>query len=86
MERRISHGNLKSSSLENLLTESILRLGKDHINECKDCEYRYACFDCRANSLSDNVLEKPWYCTYDPYQGEWEDPERFIERILEKYK
>lgn len=82
MERRISHGNLKNSNLNNLLKEFIFLLGKDNINECKDCEYRYACFDCRSNSLSNNIYEKPWYCTYDPYLGEWKDPEQFINNLL----
>ena len=83
MERRISHGNLKNSDLKNLLNDTILKLGKDHIEGCKDCEYRYACFDCRANSMSNNIYEKPWYCTYNPYLGEWEDPDQFIERLFD---
>jgi SPASM domain peptide maturase of grasp-with-spasm system len=45
---------------------------KDQIEVCRDCEFRYACSDCRAH-LSDpnNPLSKPAKCSYDPYQGRW---------------
>ena len=82
MERRISHGCVRNSSLKAVLKNSILMMNKDFIEGCKDCEYRYACFDCRANSMTNNVNEKPWYCTYNPYLGEWEEPEQFIGKIL----
>ena len=52
----------------------------------KECEYRYICFDCRPDSISDNIYEKPWYCTYNPREGKWEDRERFVDDLLEYYK
>jgi radical SAM protein with 4Fe4S-binding SPASM domain len=50
---------------------------KDEVLVCQDCEYRYACFDCRP--LSEIVAQgKARYvnapyprCTYNPYTGEW---------------
>lgn len=81
MERRIKHGSIRNKSLETILKQDVLELNKNHIDGCKDCEYRYACFDCRANSLSTNVYEKPWYCTYNPYEGVWEDPKEYIQRL-----
>lgn len=82
MERRSKHGNLHDTPLNNLLDLSLMRLNKDNIEGCKDCEFRYACFDCRPDSNNQSFLSKPWYCTYDPYQGEWFDVERFIDDII----
>lgn len=72
----------RSSMLPNLLTKSMADLvnseeykrwstiTKDHIEGCKDCEFRYACFDCRPDAMGDNdgnMLAKP-SCGYDPYE------------------
>lgn len=82
MERRINHGVIKDSNgIE--FSKKILNLNKDFINECKDCEYRYTCFDCRPDSLTENIYEKPWYCTYNPEQGRWEDEDKFILKLKE---
>ena len=70
MERRLKHCTISEDETIKL-NKTILDFGKNRINECKQCEYRYACFDCRPNSLSGNLLEKPWYCTYNPSTGEW---------------
>jgi len=85
MERRISHGNLRTCSLRDILQENIIRLDKDHINGCKDCEFRYCCHDCRPDSLSEDLYAKPWYCTYNPYTGNWQDEEEFINDLEQKY-
>ena len=81
MERRLYHGNLRDNDLKNLLDNKILNLSKSSVNGCKDCEYRYICRDCRPDSLTGELSEKPWYCTYDPYMGEWETFEEFKNRI-----
>ena len=80
MERRLCHGNLKGATLQELLNPNILNYSKDEVNSCKDCEYRYVCRDCRPDSLTGEVSEKPWYCTYDPYTGQWESFEAFKQR------
>lgn len=77
MERRWSHCIIDSSS-DIRLNENILQLNKDKIEICKDCEFRYTCFDCRPNTLNGEFFEKPWYCTYNPYTGKWADVEEFI--------
>ncbi len=71
MERRRSHGNLKNDNLNRILNEEILNFNKDKIEGCKDCEFRYACFDCRPDSNGKTFKEKPWNCTYDPFTGKW---------------
>lgn len=84
MERRVSHGNLRGNHLKDLLKPSILNISKDEVEGCKDCEYRYLCIDCRPDSISGNFYEKPWYCTYNPYNGTWMDFEEFKESLKDK--
>lgn len=81
MERRISHGNLRENRLKDILKPSILNFSKDNVDGCKDCEYRYLCIDCRPDSITGNIHEKPWYCTYDPYEGTWMTFEEFKKSI-----
>lgn len=84
MERRFKHCNiLEFAGIS--LDESIKKLNKDNIDECSKCEFRYACFDCRPDSLSENILEKPWYCTYSPQKGIWKDVEEFIADLKSKW-
>lgn len=83
MERRIAHGTIIDGQ-EFKLDESILSFNKDRINGCKDCEFRYCCFDCRPDSLTDNVFEKPWYCTYYPEKGSWETVDEALKRIKDR--
>lgn len=77
MERRFRHCNILECQ-DIVLNDSIRKLSKDNVEECKDCEFRYTCFDCRPNSLSGEMYEKPWYCTYDPKRGTWKDVEEFV--------
>ncbi len=72
MERRIKHGNLKNNRLADIIKRDILFLNKDVVKECKKCEFRYTCKDCRPDSLNSDVYSKPWYCTYNPNIGKWE--------------
>src|SRR5262249_6930102 len=53
------------------------RATKDQVLVCRDCEYRYVCFDCRPLSEASaagraDYLHAPYpRCTYNPYTGEW---------------
>jgi SPASM domain peptide maturase of grasp-with-spasm system len=71
-----SYGNIRDSSL----LEAVHAVGfqekwgiaKDHIFICRDCEFRYACSDCRAYLENpDDPFSKPLKCGYDPYSGKW---------------
>ncbi len=81
MERRLCHGNLKRTDLKDLLKPEILNHSKKTVEGCKDCEYRFICRDCRPDSITGDLAEKPWYCTYNPYSGQWETFEEFKNRI-----
>ena len=84
MERRLRHGNLRNRSLAEVLSPAVLGLNKDQVSGCRDCEFRYACPDCRPDSLSDSPAEKPYYCTYDEQRGIWQNPEAFISALLKE--
>lgn len=75
MERRIKHCTLNNNK-PLILDDNIRNMTKDKIDACNQCEYRYFCFDCRPNSLSGNLYEKSWYCTYDPNTGKWCDEDK----------
>ena len=77
-ERKISYGNITKKSLTEIFFSEKARyfksLSKDKVEICRDCEYRYCCFDCRVRALDvlgNDVHPKPWWCTYNPYKGEW---------------
>ncbi len=84
MERRLKHCSINHGQKISI-DDTILHLTKDKIDKCSHCEYRYACFDCRPNSLSGCIYEKPWYCTYDPDTGEWGNVEEFIEDLRSQW-
>jgi len=73
MERNIVFGNLRKNRLLSILntpeTQKVRFITKDQIDICRDCEYRYCCFDCRIQASS--LLGKPSNCSYNPYTGEW---------------
>ncbi len=75
MERRFKYGNLRQGRLIDMLDHPTRYLSKDDIEGCQDCEYRYNCFDCRPDSNGRGQYQKPWYCSYNPYTGEWADLE-----------
>ena len=82
MERRASHGNLRGKTIQEILNKDILYLNKDKIEGCRDCELRYACHDCRADSMSSNIYAKPYVCTYDVENGIWKDPKEYIKELF----
>ena len=70
-------GNCLEKGLEAVLHGNRLKrlweLTKDHVAVCRDCEYRYACHDCRplAYAQGGDLSAKPPRCLYDPYRGRW---------------
>ncbi len=82
MERRFLYGNLKKESLKKIVQAATTRyLSKDSIDGCKSCEYRYGCFDCRPDANGLGEFQKPWFCSYDPYTGEWSDLEEMFSNL-----
>lgn len=74
-------GNILQTSLAEIINGPKLQqcwhVTKDIIKKCKDCEYRYACTDCRPLAQGQDV-DGDWLactagCSYNPYTGKWED-------------
>lgn len=78
-----SFGNIRNTTLEEVLNHQDFKkywnLTKDHIETCKDCEFRYICTDCRAFTERSHIsregldISRPLKCGYDPYTGKWEE-------------
>lgn len=72
---RGSYGNVRVDRLERVLQNSDLQaywhITKDQVEVCKDCEFRYVCTDCRANTVGGGRYSKPAGCRYDPYTATW---------------
>jgi len=79
--RNLAVGNVQGTTLKEIVTgqklETVWRNTKDNVLVCQDCEYRYACFDCRslsegANQGRGEYFSAPYLrCTYNPYTTEW---------------
>lgn len=54
--------------------KGLWKITKDSVNVCKDCEFRYACTDCRAYVENvEDILSKPLKCGYSPYTNIWSE-------------
>jgi len=73
-----SYGNVRDNSLLEAVHAAGFKekwgISKDHISICRDCEFRYACSDCRAYLENpDDAFSKPLKCGYDPYSRTWNE-------------
>jgi radical SAM protein with 4Fe4S-binding SPASM domain len=82
MERRMCHGNLRNKALSEILDHTLINYSKENVKECRGCEFRHLCKDCRPDSISMKIDDKPWYCTYDVANGVWMDKDAFIDNLL----
>lgn len=76
MERSVVYGNLLSTPLAEIVRAGTpyMSASKDSVAICRDCEYRYACFDCRVERVSpDDFYSKSSNCGYNPHTGIWVD-------------
>lgn len=79
--RNLTVGNVQETTIKEIVSgeklETVWRSTKDNVLVCQDCEYRYACFDCRplsegVNQGKGEYLTAPYpRCTHNPYTGEW---------------
>lgn len=48
--------------------QQVWKIRKDDINQCRDCELRYMCQDCRAYTVDpEDAFSRPLKCNYNPY-------------------
>lgn len=72
-------GNILEHPLADILRDHPMQqcwhTTKSQIHKCSDCEYRYACSDCRplaqGSDPEKSWLASPAICSYDPYTGKW---------------
>ena len=77
-ERNIIYGNIRKNSINEILNSSSTKEGWfwdfSKIEKCQDCEYRYACKDCRplGKAVCGSMTTRNPRCCYDVYNGTWE--------------
>lgn len=76
-ERDILLGNVRNNSLNEIINAKPAKLCWEHcfekIDECAECEFRFACKDCRplAKGAHGDLNAKNPRCTYDVHKGVW---------------
>lgn len=76
-ERNIIYGNIKKQNIAEILQNQTLKeswtIDFSKISECKECEYRFSCRDCRPNAFAEtaNLYCKNPRCRYQPNKGTW---------------
>ncbi|MCK6616080.1 MAG: grasp-with-spasm system SPASM domain peptide maturase [Cyclobacteriaceae bacterium] len=64
--------NIIKKIIENQEFKRVWLITKDHIDICKDCEFRYICTDCRVFIQNkQDLFSKPSKCDYNPYKALW---------------
>ena len=78
-------GNIRRSTIEELRKNTLKKwiITKDFVQECKDCEYRYCCHDCRplAKGVNNSLFAKNPRCCYNPYEGKWQDIKKVTKEL-----
>jgi len=88
--RNLVMGNVRDKPLKEIMENKeaarYWHLSKDGINICRDCEYRYCCFDCRPLAMNERsrLTLRGEYCTYNPYAGVWENWSPILEEIIKR--
>ena len=75
-ERQIVYGNVKDKSIFEILNsyacKEFWHLDFSKVDECKQCEFRYACKDCRPLGIvAGSIKQKNPRCFYSPKKGRW---------------
>lgn len=83
--RNVIVGNIKKDNYETIIKNLIKywKLTMNEIEECKECEFRYACHDCRplAIGINGGIHKKNPRCCYEPTKGIWKDIEKITKEI-----
>jgi len=71
-------GNINQDNIRSYIIngkfDKFWELPKDSIDDCKICELRYGCNDCRITSEGKiSLSEKPIFCKYDPMDGSYKE-------------
>jgi radical SAM protein with 4Fe4S-binding SPASM domain len=100
MDRTRRLGSVAEGTLGEIIegkpVEDVWRQSMMKIETCNGCEFRFACLDCRPEVAGVDALladkETPDYgvknpcCGYDPYTGEWSEPEVLLDALTKASK
>ncbi len=72
--------NIHDKTLSEIIKNDVSKywnITLDKVEKCKDCEFRYGCYDCRALSLNfgNGLYGEPVRCSYNPYNATFSDNE-----------
>ena len=76
-ERNNLYGNIRQTSIAGLLKSDMIKkywyFSFDEITPCRNCEYRFACKDCRPMAYGEHgcLTDQNPRCCYDPAAGKW---------------
>ncbi|MCB9048450.1 MAG: hypothetical protein H6556_03380 [Lewinellaceae bacterium] len=76
LSQNFSYGNILDGSLEAILSghsfQELWYVNKEKVRGCRDCEFRFACFDMRPpRKMGHDTWEYSTSCGYDVVQGQW---------------
>ena len=77
-ERHITYGNVRTETIKEVLQGGLVKkywyLSYEKISSCRECEFRFACKDCRPIAYAEHgcLVEKNPRCQYDPFTGVWD--------------
>lgn len=70
-----THGNFRNKSITELIEDSEFTrkwfVNNDNIETCKDCQFRYICFNNSDIEFDGSTWKKIEKCPFDPYTNEW---------------
>ncbi|WP_306350323.1 grasp-with-spasm system SPASM domain peptide maturase [Flavobacterium sp. '19STA2R22 D10 B1'] len=81
IKNHISHdtvfGNINQVSITKVISKNNFtekwKINNDHIEVCKDCQYRYICFDDSDIIENNGKYKKKETCSFNPYTNLWEN-------------
>ncbi|MGO4294432.1 grasp-with-spasm system SPASM domain peptide maturase [Chitinophaga sp. RAB17] len=70
------YGNIADTPLKQVVNDEGFRhlwgIHKEMVKQCRDCEFRHVCTDCRAYLEEPaDIYSKPLKCGYNPYSATW---------------
>lgn len=76
LEHESIHGNFNSKSITELIDDRDFTrkwfVSNDSIDICKDCQFRYICFDNSDIEFTGVSWKKVNQCQFDPYTNKWQ--------------
>jgi SPASM domain peptide maturase of grasp-with-spasm system len=70
-----SFGNVKADAIRSVVSQDAFRekwyITNDEIEECRDCQYRYACINNSDIAIEDGKYYKTDRCTFHPETNTW---------------